>query len=246
MARKSVYRYNSIIAVGCPDAQDTADGAVATFTFDPDEAARLGKLVIQAETTLAGCQVQQIKVNNDDLISGDVPAEVFAHDSFLSPPFGHAIDQSSKIVVKVINESGATQFLSCGFTASDMEDGGPKVPSRYRGGRTFVAAGGPAQTSIAATTEGTLTWTFSEDNTLLNQLVLECITGSLQACTVTQAKLNNDDLISDQVPATVFARDSLSNPLGGYRVGPKDTFVLKIQNDDGANAALVAGAWIAG
>ena len=113
--------------------------------------------------------------------------------------------------------------------------------SLFRKGRSLVAAGGPAQTTIATTATGVLTWTISEDGVFW-KLVIQCQTLAIfPDLEVTAIRINNDDLIYGAVPAQMFAHDSRSSPGFGHPVYVADQVTVSILNNNAGNALVIAG-----
>jgi hypothetical protein len=120
--------YRSIIAMGgngASQATSIADAGSATLTFTVSEAGWLDRLVVMGNAAAAlaagtvvapiGAYVTSIKHNNDELVTGAVPATVFGHDSQSNPPMGHYVRPSDSLTITIVNQSGATAEYGASF-----------------------------------------------------------------------------------------------------------------------------------
>lgn len=132
--------FREIVAMGATVLQAAANGASATFTFTFQEDGVLDKLVLTAaspditvvgggtqdaslgagtknEGHLLGLYVTTCSLNGNSLISGHVPATVFAGGSYWSPVFGHTITPGKSVLsLVVLNQSGQDYELGAGYT----------------------------------------------------------------------------------------------------------------------------------
>ena len=106
--RGSIFRGGrSIVAYGA-GIDDIAPGTTEEIVVPVREEGVLGKLVLDGTAAgLAGLVVTSITVNNDELISGEVPAAMFSNDSTLSPGFGHRVQVSDQVSVRLRNAGAA-------------------------------------------------------------------------------------------------------------------------------------------
>lgn len=109
----------SVTAFGTKVASIGA-GASVELTIPIREPGLLGKLVVGgAPAELASCTISSIKLNNDELHSGEVPADMYAKDSLASPGFGHKVRVKDELQVVVVNNgAAATGPISAGFSVA--------------------------------------------------------------------------------------------------------------------------------
>lgn len=113
LRRGSIFRGGaSVVATGASVAQQIiAAGASGTFTMQVVEDTHLGQLVIynQAAVPLI---VTEISIDNDGVINGEIPADMFRADSLWSPVFGHFVSKNSTVTVTLANRDGATSTVA--------------------------------------------------------------------------------------------------------------------------------------
>lgn len=111
----------SVVASGTasPGFVSVADAASQTFDIDIIEDTFLAHLVVQGAAE--GMLVTAISIDNDGLINGEVPANIFRPDSVVNPLFMHLVSKNSTIRVTVENNSGAAVNVSVGFTAAPLD-----------------------------------------------------------------------------------------------------------------------------
>jgi len=241
-------------------------GLENNFTYDPQEDGRLGKLGLQAResgllgTTPAGIvglhrlTVIEMKWNNDSLISGVVPAVMFAPDSQCNPVLGHPIDKSSKVSVKVRNEDATTiTDLSPSFTLgpypgqeeidaykTDSDDTDDDAINRM--GLSHVAIGPAAVADLAAAAEVTYRMEINEQGRLgfLCLNIPRALGGDIR---VTSIKVDNDELLTGEVEAGKFQHDSTSNPAFGHFIERQSKIDVTLRNDGAGTLPDVAPAF---
>ncbi len=106
--RGSPLRYGkSIVAIGGPAPTVVGATASATLAWKIAEAGHVGKLVLQEITAadLDSLTVTSISYDNDQLISGNVPANMFRADSTCNPLFGHYFEVNHDLEVVLFNSS---------------------------------------------------------------------------------------------------------------------------------------------
>lgn len=117
--------YRSLVAIGgtaaATSVADTASTAALAATTA--EAGHINKLIVSAGVTgaaatleLGGIYVTSILHNNDQMVTGKVPAALFRHDSVDNPMFGHWVEVNDVISVTFENQSGATAEIGFCFT----------------------------------------------------------------------------------------------------------------------------------
>lgn len=101
-----------------------AAGATETLTFEFSELLTLGKLHISGITDAATryLSVTSIKIRGDELLGAteEVHALMYAHDSIMSPAFGHTVDPATKVTVTIKNNDGtnASGPVFAGFSVA--------------------------------------------------------------------------------------------------------------------------------
>lgn len=123
-----------------------------------------------------------------------------------------------------------------------MPEAGEKVPqtgSLFRGGRNVVGFGA-TDTSIAAGATEEITIPIRERG-VLGHFVVGAAAAELTELIITSIKLNNDELISGEVPAAMFAADAVRSPAFGHRVNVSDQLTVSVKNTDGTNASSAVG-----
>lgn len=107
VARGSAFRGGrSLVGIGASDASIAA-GATEDITFTIREPGVLGRLFIQGVAAeIEEMSVTSIKLNNDELLSGAVPAQMFAANAVGSPGFGHLVKVNDQLTVSIYNSDG--------------------------------------------------------------------------------------------------------------------------------------------
>ncbi len=117
--------YRSLVALGgAAAATSVADTAsTAALAVTTAEAGHINKLIVSAGVTgaaatleLGGIYVTSILHNNDQMLTGKVPAALFRHDSVDNPSFGHYVEVNDVLTVTFENQSGATAEIGFCFT----------------------------------------------------------------------------------------------------------------------------------
>lgn len=106
----------SIVAMGGPGFTAIAAGASATLTFTVREDGHLDRLFISSTGDLAEVVVTSIEHNNDLLISGSCPGQMFSTDSVAPVLFGQYVRVSDNLQITITNAGAAAANLQAGFS----------------------------------------------------------------------------------------------------------------------------------
>lgn len=237
--RGSMFRAGrSIAVIGGTDPSSLADaGQQATQTVSVSEPGQLAYLTLPYTSDQA-VALTTLSIDNDNLITGHVPACMFAANAARKVRFDHYVDTNSTIEYAVLNNSGAAVIPGAAWT---VEAAPADARKQYaaRAGRSLVAIGGPTVTSVAASSTATMTYSIEEAGVLCHLVIAATDTGDLNELLVTSIKLNNDELITGSVPVSVFRHDSIDSPLFGHKVDRSTKLSITVENKDGATAASV-------
>lgn len=237
-------------AVGIGDYGAIVGNATATYTFDITESGALGRLVIGDSAGKSGFYtLTSLKYNANELISGEVPVDVFEAAAQQSPIFGQYVQINNSLTAAAKGYGAATTddtTLSLGWTyidrlqysgqLYDVPEGASALVAG--GGRRVVAYGSPV-TDIAAAASATMTWTISEPGILSRLFAANLNNGSLDGLTVTSVKLNNDEyIVGDGIPGAMFAPDCIRSPIFNVPVKVSDKLTATARNDSGSSIKL--------
>lgn len=102
MAR-NIFGVRAHVGVGASTGSaSVAAGGSTTFTLAVKEACVLDYIVV-ACSAIENLVIDAIRVDNETLTSGEVPAGLFSADSVRNPRLGYVVNQSSTIEVDVTN-----------------------------------------------------------------------------------------------------------------------------------------------
>ncbi len=118
-AKGSALRGGASVVASGPATASTSIAAAGSQTFEIDivEDSHLGFLFIQTQGDLNELTVSSISVDNDGLINGTVPAELYRADNPNTPLFGHWVTKNSTVRVTIANGGAGAAVVSVGFTA---------------------------------------------------------------------------------------------------------------------------------
>lgn len=112
----------SLVALGGALSIPIAAGATVNVPIPVLEAGQLGQLNItvwdapNAQDITASCQVTDITLNNDLLLSTSANAATFSDLSTLSPLFGHIVQVNDALAVTVVSNSATPGVVQVSFT----------------------------------------------------------------------------------------------------------------------------------
>jgi len=90
--------------------------AALNFRNEIQEEGWLGYLHVEGVPAAAGLFVTDLARKGDRLISGQVNAGMFRHDSVISPLFGHYIDSNTQLIIQFFNGTAAPVTISPTFS----------------------------------------------------------------------------------------------------------------------------------
>ena len=117
----------------------------------------------------------------------------------------------------------------------------PQRGSFARGGASIVASGADA-VSIAAGATHQFSIGIVEP-CVLDTLVVSGPPSTMNELTVTSARIDNDVVINDTVPAELFSFDASNSPFWGHRTSKNSTIEVFVKNS-GASAAIVSVGFV--
>lgn len=109
--------YRSLIAHGGTGRAALGIGAAGTLSWSIEENAPALRFVVQADAGPEDITVTSIKVDNDELVTGSVPFQLFEKDSVYNPMVGKWFTTASKVTASFQNDGAAATNIAACFTA---------------------------------------------------------------------------------------------------------------------------------
>jgi len=206
---------NSIISVGGDGSEVINNLEAWTDKYSIQEEAVLDRLVViqDGNATDGGGTITDIVHNNNSMITGQVPVEMFAPDCLYSPPFGGYVSPQSKLKVLGFNRSGTARDYFTSFNSRAVAPGTYRENFNVFGQRNLMAIGAPGVTIVPPGDTFTETFNIEEEGVGGRYIVAQQLDDDLLV--VESIRYDNVELLSGFTPAGIFRRDSVLNPLLG-------------------------------
>lgn len=111
--------------------------------------------------------------------------------------------------------------------------------SALRGGRSVVGSGaGPVAIAAGASVEIEIPIV---EECQLGHLIVQETSGDLDSLTIESINLDNDEMINGNLPARMFAQDTVNRPPFGHTVAKNSTVIVTVKNHSSGSLNVAVG-----
>jgi len=209
-------------------------GGTATLTVSAQQWGLLTDIVLNSSGQPGDIEVTAMTADNDPLIVGSVPAEVFDPQSFNRPPLYRTMRPGGSFVVSFVNNNAAARNVTVYLP-------GLPLPSEWREQLQAVISEGPTSILAWAPANGFATLGAGLSNTfqiltteawIVDRMVI--IGGGAANVRVSNLLMNNVPLFSGSVSADAFRPQSLVSQALMTPVDTTSQNFITLNNDSAA------------